>query len=197
VRELEIAGVSAELSWPLAPSMRSHAEAAEPRGEAEIRDASGEVELSALLGILACSAGDSGGVGLRLIKRGDLIALSRTPADQLVREYGLRPDDAARLAAAFELARRVGPKGRVLGFDLDEKKLALAEAEAQFRFWPYLHRPKRFQQWLREFPAYAVSAAGAVKLSIWAREYYSPEHFADRLSAKGMARSFRTIQAEE
>src|SRR5262249_37940269 len=49
-------------------------------------------------------------------------------------------------ARAFFILHGEGPK-------------ALLEAEAQFGFWPYLHRPKRFQHWLREFPAYAVAEA--------------------------------------
>ena len=34
---------------------------------------------------------------------------------------------------SFELAQRVGPAGRVVGFDLDEDKLALAREEATRR----------------------------------------------------------------
>ena len=92
--------------------------------------------------------------------------------------------DRSALASALFILRRKGPS-------------ALAEAEKQFAFWPYLHRPKRYQLWLREFPAYAVVQAGAMDLGTWARERYRPEHFAAWLSARGLDKGFRTIQAEE
>jgi protein tyrosine/serine phosphatase len=74
---------------------------------------------------------------------------------------------------------------------------ALAEAQAQFALWPYLHRPKRHQRWLREFPAYAVSRAQGMTLAVWAREKYDPLDFAAYLSERGLANSYRTIQTEE
>jgi protein tyrosine phosphatase (PTP) superfamily phosphohydrolase (DUF442 family) len=73
---------------------------------------------------------------------------------------------------------------------------ALAQAEAQFAFWPYLHRPKPYQIWLKQFPAYAVAEAGRTELGIWARERYMPQAFAQWLRARGLENSFRTLQAE-
>ena len=91
--------------------------------------------------------------------------------------------DRTSLAAALYLLQRDGPK-------------ALAQAEAQFAFWPYLHRPKHYQRWLKEFPAYAVGQARGSPLSVWVRERYDPKAFAAFLVAKGLAKSFRAFQAE-
>jgi len=91
--------------------------------------------------------------------------------------------DRTSLAAALYLLERKGPA-------------AMAEAEGQFAFWPYLHRPKSYQLWLREFPAYAVEQAKGMALGAWARNRYEPQAFAQFLAAKGMAQSFRAFQAE-
>ena len=91
--------------------------------------------------------------------------------------------DRTSLAAALYLLQRDGPK-------------ALAQAEAQFAFWPYLHRPKPYQRWLKEFPAYAVAQSGQDPISAWARERYDPKAFAAFLGAKGLEKSFRAFQAE-
>ena len=74
---------------------------------------------------------------------------------------------------------------------------ALPEAEAQFAFWPYLHRPKKNQHWLRHFPAYAVQEAGAEPLAQWARARYEPKAFALWLKSKGVEHSDYAFQAEE
>lgn len=73
---------------------------------------------------------------------------------------------------------------------------ALPEAENQFSFWPYLHRPKAYQLWLREFPAYAAAEAQGMPLGQWARTRYHPKAFAAFLGAKGLSHSFRAFQAE-
>ena len=91
--------------------------------------------------------------------------------------------DRTSLAAALYLLVRKGPA-------------AMAEAEGQFAFWPYLHRPKSYQLWLREFPAYAAEQAKGMALGAWARNRYEPQAFAQFLTAKGMAQSFRAFQAE-
>jgi len=91
--------------------------------------------------------------------------------------------DRTSLAAALYLLERKG-------------SAALAEAEGQFALWPYLHRPKSYQLWLKEFPAYAVGQAGGLALGIWARNRYEPQDFAQFLAAKGMPESFRAFQAE-
>ena len=91
--------------------------------------------------------------------------------------------DRTSLAAALYLLDRKGPA-------------AIAEAERQFAFWPYLHRPKSYQLWLKEFPAYAATQANGLTLSAWARHGYDPRAFAEFLAAKGLAKSFRAFQAE-
>ena len=91
--------------------------------------------------------------------------------------------DRTSLAAALYILQAKGPA-------------ALQEADNQFAFWPYLHRPKAYQLWLREFPAYAVAEAQGMPLGQWARTRYDPKAFAAFLGAKGLARSFRAFQAE-
>ena len=91
--------------------------------------------------------------------------------------------DRTSLATALYILQRSGPQ-------------ALAEAERQFAFWPYLHRPKPYQLWLKEFPAYAAAEAGGLPLAEWARTRYDPKAFSEFLTAKGMPRSFRAFQAE-
>jgi hypothetical protein len=91
--------------------------------------------------------------------------------------------DRTGLAAALYLLWRGGPA-------------ALAEAQRQFAFWPYLHHPKTHQLWLRQFPAYAVEQAGAMPLGQWARERYDPKHFARWLEAKGHIRAYYAFQGE-
>jgi protein tyrosine/serine phosphatase len=91
--------------------------------------------------------------------------------------------DRTSLAAALYVLQAKGPA-------------ALAEAEDQFAFWPYLHRPKAYQLWLREFPAYASAQAQEMRLGQWARTRYDPKAFAAFLGAKGLAHSFRAFQAE-
>ncbi len=73
---------------------------------------------------------------------------------------------------------------------------ALARAEGQLAAWPYLHRPKKYQLWLKHFPAYAVGEAGVRPLSQWVREHYDPKDFARWLEAKGLAKSYFAFQAE-
>jgi hypothetical protein len=92
--------------------------------------------------------------------------------------------DRTSLAAALYLLQRDGPA-------------ALAAAEAQFAFWPYLHRPKSYQRWLKEFPAYAVGQAQGIPLNLWVKERYEPGAFAAFLTSKGLGKGFRAFQAED
>jgi hypothetical protein len=91
--------------------------------------------------------------------------------------------DRTSLAAALYLLQRDGP-------------MALAAAEGQFAFWPYLHWPKHYQRWLKEFPAYATDQAHGMPLSVWVRERYDPQAFAAFLAEKGLKNAFRAFQAE-
>jgi protein tyrosine phosphatase (PTP) superfamily phosphohydrolase (DUF442 family) len=74
---------------------------------------------------------------------------------------------------------------------------ALGAAETQFALWPYLHRPKKHQRWLRHFPAYAVSQTNGMPIPDWARTRYRPEDFAGWLAENGLAKSFSALQAAE
>jgi len=74
---------------------------------------------------------------------------------------------------------------------------ALAMAESQFALWPYLHRPRKNQRWLRHFPAYAVSEANGMSIPDWVRSNYRPEHFAGWLAENGFAESYGAVQAAE
>ncbi len=70
---------------------------------------------------------------------------------------------------------------------------ALAAAEAQFARWPYLHLPKAGQNWLRHFPAFALDDAAGAPLAEWAHRY-APERLAEWLAARGLSKSFASIQ---
>lgn len=121
-----------------------------------------------------------------LLSRGSLMALldafaaAETPL--LVKCSG--GQDRTSLAAAMYILMR-GGQG------------ALPAAEQQFALWPYLHRPKRYQRWLRHFPAYAIAEAGDLPLRRWAETRYVPEEFATWLENRGLARSFGSLQAAE
>src|SRR5258706_9740960 len=91
--------------------------------------------------------------------------------------------DRTSLAAALYILRAKGSAG-------------LKEAQDQFAFWPYLHRPKAYQLWLGEFPAYAVAEAHGLPLGEWVRTRYDPKAFAEFLGANGLPQSFRAFQAE-
>jgi protein tyrosine phosphatase (PTP) superfamily phosphohydrolase (DUF442 family) len=108
-------------------------------------------------------------------------ALERAPAPVLLKCSG--GQDRSGLAAALYILREQGAAG-------------LARAEKQFAFWPYLHRPKTYQSWLRHFPSYAA-AEGGNDVASWARSSYDPEHFAAWLREQGLKDSFANIQTED
>jgi hypothetical protein len=108
-------------------------------------------------------------------------ALGRAPTPMLLKCSG--GQDRASLAAALYLLGRYGPA-------------ALGEAEAQFAFWPYLHRPKKNQLWLKQFPAYAAGEARGMPISEWANSDYRPLAFAAWLAERGLPNSFGALQAE-
>lgn len=119
-----------------------------------------------------------------LPSRSNLIALleafSAAETPMLIKCSG--GQDRTGLAAALYLLRRGGQD-------------ALEQAETQFALWPYLHRPGKFQRWLRYFPAYAVEDAKGVPLLDWANQSYQPEKFAAWLKKRGLAQSFGAVQA--
>jgi hypothetical protein len=70
---------------------------------------------------------------------------------------------------------------------------AFDEAAAQFAAWPYLHRPKTFQFWLKPFLSFARESAGGKPLAQWIAEDYTPETLKAWLEANGLAGSFRGL----
>jgi protein tyrosine phosphatase (PTP) superfamily phosphohydrolase (DUF442 family) len=108
-------------------------------------------------------------------------AFERAPGPVLLKCSG--GQDRSGLAAALYILREQGPAG-------------LARAEGQFAFWPYLHRAKTYQSWLKHFPAYAAAEGGA-DVAAWARESYDPERFAAWLNEQGLKDSYAAIQTED
>jgi protein tyrosine/serine phosphatase len=92
--------------------------------------------------------------------------------------------DRASLAAALYLLWRGGPD-------------ALPTAQGQFALWPYLHRPKPFQRWLRQLPEFFTATAGNSEIASWVHTRYRPEDFAAWLAERGMAQSYGALQAAE
>ena len=112
-----------------------------------------------------------------------LDALERAPRPVLLKCSG--GQDRASLASALYLMTLGGAGG-------------LAAAQSQFAFWPYLHRPKARQLWLREFPVFAAEGAGRrQRLDDWVRGAYDPAEFAAWLGARGRGEGFRAIQKAE
>ena len=67
---------------------------------------------------------------------------------------------------------------------LDKNGLAaLGAARRQMAFLPYLHLPKRHQRWIRRFPDFFEVDHAGLAIADWARVRYSPDRFADWLSA--------------
>jgi len=71
---------------------------------------------------------------------------------------------------------------------------ARAAAEAQFALWPYLHRPRLNQRWMRRFPAFAGESIGQARFDEWLKWSYDPAAFAEWLSRNGAAQSFLALQ---
>jgi hypothetical protein len=70
---------------------------------------------------------------------------------------------------------------------------AMAEAEAQFARFPYLHFPKKQQRWLRPFLDFAAEEAHGKALAGWIAESYTPERLKAWLEARGLSDSHAGI----
>jgi protein tyrosine/serine phosphatase len=68
---------------------------------------------------------------------------------------------------------------------------AMPYAMNQFARWPYLHLPKRQQQWIKHFPVFAAEEAGSKPLRAWITGSYSPERLKLWLETRGLQDSFR------
>jgi protein tyrosine/serine phosphatase len=106
-------------------------------------------------------------------------ALETAPRPVLMKCSG--GQDRAGLASALYILLAGGPS-------------ALKAAQAQCAVWPYLHMPKRNQRWIRRFPVYVTESIGTARVRDWLRESYSPNAFADWLTARGEGSSFRGLQ---
>jgi len=70
---------------------------------------------------------------------------------------------------------------------------AYEEAAAQFAEWPFLHRPKTHQRWLRPFLDFAREEAKGRALAVWVASDYTPERLKAWLEARGLGGSFRGL----
>jgi hypothetical protein len=70
---------------------------------------------------------------------------------------------------------------------------AFEEAQAQFAAWPYLHRPKAQQRWLKPFVEFAREESRGRPLAQWIASDYTPEKLKAWLEARGMGDSFRGL----
>lgn len=86
--------------------------------------------------------------------------------------------DRTALAAALYLLHRDGVSG-------------LPIAHRQMALLPYLHLPKRYQRWIRQFPAFFAVDHQGLEISEWARKRYTPERFAGWLDARGQDGTWR------
>ena len=106
-------------------------------------------------------------------------AFDAAPRPMLIKCSG--GQDRASFAAALYLLHTKGPA-------------ALADAQAQFAAWPYLHNPKQQQGWLKEFLIFAIEDARGRPLKEWARNGYDPQTLAAWLDNHGLAGRYRGIQ---
>jgi hypothetical protein len=70
---------------------------------------------------------------------------------------------------------------------------AIAEANAQFARWPYLHLPKTHQRWLKLFLEFAREQSGGKPLAHWLRESYTPDTLKAWLDARGESAAFKGL----
>jgi protein tyrosine phosphatase (PTP) superfamily phosphohydrolase (DUF442 family) len=68
---------------------------------------------------------------------------------------------------------------------------ALERARRQTGFWPFLHRPKRHQRWIRAFFDFYAADAGGRDLRDWIRTGYDAGRFAAFLEACGLAEAWK------
>ena len=70
---------------------------------------------------------------------------------------------------------------------------AIDEARDQFAAWPYLHRPKQHQRWLKPFLEFAFQNAQGRSLRSWTENDYTPESLKAWLEAQNLGDSFRGL----
>ncbi|HSM95360.1 MAG TPA: hypothetical protein VLT91_04900 [Rhizomicrobium sp.] len=70
---------------------------------------------------------------------------------------------------------------------------AFADAEKQFARWPYLHRPKAQQRWLKPFLTFARDDAKGRPVAQWIAESYTDKRLKAWLEASNLGDSFRGL----
>jgi len=70
---------------------------------------------------------------------------------------------------------------------------AMAQAQAQFARFPYLHFPKTQQRWLKPFLDFAAADAGGQPLAAWIAGSYTPEKLKAWLDGQGLAGTYAAI----
>jgi hypothetical protein len=109
----------------------------------------------------------------------DLIAaFDAAPMPLLIKCSG--GQDRSSFAAALYIVHRKGWS-------------AFDEANAQFAAWPYLHRPKAQQRWLKPFLEFAREGSRGRPLAEWIAADYTPESLKTWLETRGLGQSFRGL----
>lgn len=70
---------------------------------------------------------------------------------------------------------------------------AFDEAMGQFARWPYLHRPKPLQRWLKAFFSFARQDANGLPIKNWIAQRYTDKRFKVWLEENGFAGGFRGL----
>lgn len=70
---------------------------------------------------------------------------------------------------------------------------AFDEAQKQFARWPYLHRPKAQQRWLKPFLTFARDDSKGVPLREWLANSYTDKRLKAWLESNGMGDYFRGL----
>jgi len=70
---------------------------------------------------------------------------------------------------------------------------AFSRADSQFALWPYLHRPRREQRWLKLFLYFAQENAAGRMMRSWVENGYSAQEFKTWLGARGEGDAFRGL----
>mgnify|MGYP001550370103 CR=1 FL=1 len=70
---------------------------------------------------------------------------------------------------------------------------AFEEAKKQFARWPYLHRPKTHQRWLKPFFDLAYADSQGMPIAQWIAERYTDKRLKAWLEENGLGDSFRGL----
>jgi hypothetical protein len=107
-----------------------------------------------------------------------IVAFDAAPRPLLIKCSG--GQDRSSFASALYIVHRKGWSA----FEL---------ANAQFAAWPYLHRPKAQQRWLKPFLEFAREQARGRSLAEWIASDYTAESLKTWLEARGLGSSFRGL----